>query len=158
MGERAGLPFAALASAAGWRMIVVCPCRGLLQADRDVRHSSRLESNKMKLAGSVQLRVVCDKTPDLSEIIVELHIQSGTKNSYCIVFPKTDTRGLAVLSRSDIVEQFEDTWESGLMDYNGDLNTAIPRNPSPKGLKINPNFTGSGHRCGSSLDHLGKRS
>ena len=80
----------------------------------------------MKLTGPTQLRVVCDKMPDLSEIIVTLHIQSGTKNSYSIVFPKTDARGRAALSRSDIVEQFEDTWESGLMDYNGDLNTANP--------------------------------
>ena len=80
----------------------------------------------MKLIGPVQLRVLCDKMPDLSGIIVELHIQSGTKNSYSIIFPKTDARGRTTLSRTDIVEQFEDTWESGLMDYNGDLDTANP--------------------------------
>ena len=80
----------------------------------------------MKLTGPVQLRVVCESTPDLSGILVELHIQSGTKNSYCICFPKTDVRGRAALSRSEIIEQFEDTWESGLMDYNGDLDTANP--------------------------------
>ncbi|MBI3986216.1 MAG: hypothetical protein HY343_04825 [Lentisphaerae bacterium] len=80
----------------------------------------------MNLKDKIQLRVVCDADPDLSALIVELHVQSGTKNPYSIVFPKTDRAGHASLSRTDIVEQFEDTWESGLMDYNGNVDTANP--------------------------------
>ena len=80
----------------------------------------------MNLIGPVQLCVICDGEPDLSDIIVELHLQSGTKNPYYIGFPKTDPDGRASLSRAEVVGQFEDHWESGLMDYNGDLDTANP--------------------------------
>ena len=63
---------------------------------------------------------------DVSGIIFELRVVSGTKNPYYVIFPKTDARGIARLSSEQFRGQFEDHWENGLMDYNGTVATAIP--------------------------------
>jgi hypothetical protein len=61
-----------------------------------------------------------------ADVILLMTIRSGTKNDYHITFPKSDSQGRARLSKADLVGQFEDHWETGLMDYNGSLDAASP--------------------------------
>jgi hypothetical protein len=63
---------------------------------------------------------------NVSGIIFELEVKSGTKNRYSIIFPKTDNHGVAQLTSKEFRGQFEDHWEEGLMDHNGTIETAIP--------------------------------
>jgi hypothetical protein len=59
-------------------------------------------------------------------VIVQIKVRSGTKNPYFIYLPKTDRSGSATITRDDFVGQFEDHFESGLMDYNGTVEDANP--------------------------------
>ena len=65
------------------------------------------------------MQVVCEDTPDLDDLIVELKITTGRKNSYRIYFPKIDRSGKATLTGDDFLGQFTDHWESGFMDHSG---------------------------------------
>ena len=56
---------------------------------------------------------------DMSGIIVKLVVSTGYKNPYHIHFPKTDTPGMATLTRGDFIGQFTDQGEAGIMDHSG---------------------------------------
>lgn len=78
----------------------------------------------MRIPERIRVRVECDGERDLSGFIVELTVKSGRKNPYRIYFPKTDSSGVAMLTREDFVGQFRDHWEAGLMDHDGTPETA----------------------------------
>lgn len=78
----------------------------------------------MKVPQQIRVRVSCDGEADLSGLIVELTVWAGKKNPYRIYFPKTDLSGVTILARGDLVGQFEDHWEAGLMDHAGTPETA----------------------------------
>lgn len=80
----------------------------------------------MRVPENVRVRVVCGDATDLSGLIVGLTVRAGRKNPYLIYFPKTDSAGVASLTRNDIVGQFHDHWEASLMDHDGTLETADP--------------------------------
>ncbi len=80
----------------------------------------------MTLPETISIHAVGSPGTDLSDIIFELGVTSGNKNRYYILFPKTDENGLTQLSSDEFRGQFEDHWESGLMDYNGTVETALP--------------------------------
>ena len=80
----------------------------------------------MKLPDKIHLQIECHKKTDLKGLIVQLKVRSGKKNPYYIFFPKTDEDGKSILSRDDFMGQFEDHFESGLMDYDGSVETARP--------------------------------
>lgn len=81
----------------------------------------------MTLPAEICLQVGCLGNADLSELIFQLTVHSGTKNPFHISFPKTNSKGLAVLSADDFRGQFADHFEMGLMDYNGTIETADER-------------------------------
>jgi hypothetical protein len=74
---------------------------------------------EMNVPELITVRIVSSEDLDLSGIIVELTVTAGKKNPYHIYFPKTDRSGAATLTREDFIGQFEDHWESGLMDHGG---------------------------------------
>jgi hypothetical protein len=80
----------------------------------------------MKLPDKIYLQIECKKETDLVDLIVQLKVRSGRKNPYYIFFPKTDENGKSILSNDDFIGQFEDHFESGLMDYDGSVETARP--------------------------------
>jgi hypothetical protein len=80
----------------------------------------------MKLPDIITIRAKGKLGIDLSGIIFELCVTSGTKNRYYIIFPKTNAQGVAQLTSEEFHGQFEDHWEEGLMDYNGTVETAVP--------------------------------
>ncbi len=80
----------------------------------------------MNLPEKIILQIHCERSSDLSEIIVSLTVRAGTKNPYTIYFPKTDSNGETILSSEDFIGQFQDHWESGLMDFNGSISEASP--------------------------------
>ena len=75
----------------------------------------------MELPENLHAQLRCATPDDLSGLILEIRVTTGTKNPYYILFPKTDADGRAALSRSEFLGQFHDHWESGLMDYQGDV-------------------------------------
>jgi len=78
----------------------------------------------MELPATVDISVTDRAGIPLPDLILGMRISSGTKNSYHVYFPKTDSEGHSSLSADDIAGQFKDHWEEGLMDYNGTLETA----------------------------------
>jgi hypothetical protein len=78
----------------------------------------------MKIYEKIELQIKCKGQKDLSDILVGLKIKAGTKNTYLVLFPKTDRYGRAELIKEDLVGQFDDHIEMGLMDYNGTLENA----------------------------------
>ena len=80
----------------------------------------------MKLPEKIYLQVTNKKGMKVKDIIVQLKVRSGTKNPYYIFFPKTNEDGESILSQNDFSGQFEDHFETGLMDYNGSIETANP--------------------------------
>lgn len=81
----------------------------------------------MNIPNKLSVHVISEEESDLSGIIVEMAVTTGQKNPYLIYFPKTDTAGTATLTRKNFIGQFEDHWESGLMDHAGTLASADPR-------------------------------
>jgi hypothetical protein len=79
----------------------------------------------MRVPEQIRAHVNCAGETDLSGIIVQLTVRAGHKNRYRIQFPKTDSSGVATLTRDDFIGQFEDHWESGIMDNNGRPETAV---------------------------------
>jgi hypothetical protein len=88
--------------------------------------SERFERRLMKLPDTLTIRAKGTPGTDVSGIIFELTVVSGTKNRYYIILPKTDSGGIACLTSQQFRGQFEDHWEAGVMDYNGTVDTAIP--------------------------------
>lgn len=80
----------------------------------------------MKLPHKIKVILESDKDADLRDIIVQLKVRAGNKNPYYIYFPKTNRSGASTLTQEDFIGQFKDHWEKGLMDYNGDINSANP--------------------------------
>jgi len=78
----------------------------------------------MNLPDKIFAQISCEGGSNLSDIIIELKIKAGRKNSYHILFPKTDPNGTAILVRENFIGQFNDHFESGLMDYDGTIETA----------------------------------
>ena len=72
----------------------------------------------------IEINIQCKHYSELQDIIIQMVIFSGTKNHYTICFPKTDSFGNSKLYKSDIIGQFEDHYESGIMDYNGTIESA----------------------------------
>jgi hypothetical protein len=81
--------------------------------------------DRMTLPPQIELRARCAEVPDLSDVIFEMQITSGSKNPYRIIFPKTTRDGHSLLCAADIAGQFTDHLEMALMDYNGSLEDAI---------------------------------
>jgi hypothetical protein len=79
----------------------------------------------MTLPPQIELRARCAEAPDLSDVIFEMQITSGSKNAYRIIFPKTTRDGHSLLCAADIAGQFTDYREMALMDYNGSLEDAV---------------------------------
>jgi len=78
----------------------------------------------MELPDSISVQVVDNSGNEIEGMIVELKVVSGRKNPYTILSPKTDKNGTAQITKTDFIGQFEDHWEMGLMDYNGNIETA----------------------------------
>lgn len=74
---------------------------------------------QMNIPGRVTVHVIGTGYGDLRGIIVELIVTTGRKNPYRIYFPKTDSLGVATLTRDDFIGQFTDHWEAGMMDHSG---------------------------------------
>lgn len=70
------------------------------------------------------LQIKSDKKCDLKDLIVIMKITAGTKNPYYISFPKTDQNGRSVLTKEDLISQFDDHLAMALMDYNGTIENA----------------------------------
>ena len=81
---------------------------------------------KMKLPEKLFLEVKVEKEAGWEDLIIQLKVRSGRKNPYYIFFPKTDEGGKAILYQNDFIGQFEDHYETGLMDYDGSIETANP--------------------------------
>jgi hypothetical protein len=81
----------------------------------------------MNLPDVIELIVKADSPTDLSGLVFSLVVTSGRKNKYWICFPKTSKEGMAELSANDFRGQFEDHSESGLMDYDGTIESASQR-------------------------------
>ncbi len=79
----------------------------------------------MTVPPQIELRAGCAEASDLSDLVFEMQITAGSKNPYCILFPKTTRDGRSALSAEDIAGQFTDHWEMALMDYNGTLDDAV---------------------------------
>lgn len=75
---------------------------------------------------TVVLRVSCEGTPDLSDLIVGMRISTGWKIPYHIYFSKTDRLRRSVLSEASLRGQFTDHWAAALMDHSGSLENADP--------------------------------
>lgn len=80
--------------------------------------------SRMTLPPIIELRVSSPVGGDLSGLIFQLRVTSGTKNSYDIHFPKTAADGTAQITAEDFRGQFTDHHEMGLMDYNGSIESA----------------------------------
>lgn len=81
----------------------------------------------MNLPESISLKVLEARTGmPLPELLVGIRVRAGRKNDYHILFQKTDANGEARLVGDDFRGQFEDHWESGLMDYDGSISVASP--------------------------------
>jgi hypothetical protein len=80
----------------------------------------------MKLPENIYLQITNKKGTKVKDIILQLKVRSGTKNPYYIFFPKTDENGESTLSQNNFIGQFEDHFETGLMDYNGSIQLANP--------------------------------
>ena len=78
----------------------------------------------MELPDKILLQATSKEQADLSGLIFVIQVQAGTKNSYSILFPKTDVNGLAVLDAEDFRHQFNDHHEFALMDYDGSIESA----------------------------------
>ena len=78
----------------------------------------------MTLPPVIQIKVDCPEGGDLSGLIFQMRVTAGTKNPYYIHFPKTASDGTAHITAEDFRGQFTDRHESGLMDYNGTVETA----------------------------------
>ncbi|MBY8999369.1 MAG: hypothetical protein KGD64_00460 [Candidatus Heimdallarchaeota archaeon] len=70
--------------------------------------------------------MVSDEKVDLNGIILELKITAGRKNPYYITTPKTNRVGYSELDQEELIGQFKDHWEMGIMDYDGSLEVAEP--------------------------------
>ena len=81
----------------------------------------------MKIPEQMTVRVVSTDEEDLSGLIVELMVTTGSRNPYYIQFPRTDSSGMATLTRDDFVGQFTDHWESDLMGHSGTPASASSR-------------------------------
>jgi hypothetical protein len=73
----------------------------------------------MHVPNSIKVHVTSDEGADESGIIIQMTVTTGQKNPYYVYFPKTDSAGIATLTRDDFIGQFKDHWESGLMDHAG---------------------------------------
>ena len=80
----------------------------------------------MKLPEKIYLEIKSKKETELEDLIVQLNVRSGRKNPYHIFLPKTDKDGRAIISKDDFKGQFEDHYGTGLMDYDGSIETAKP--------------------------------
>jgi len=78
----------------------------------------------MELPDNISVQVIDNSGKGVEGAIIELKVVAGTKNPYTILSPKTDKSGSTQISKSDFIGQFEDHWEMGLMDYNGNIETA----------------------------------
>lgn len=78
----------------------------------------------MELPDNISVQVLDNSEKGVEGIIVELKVVAGTKNPYTILSSKTDKNGTTQISKSDFIGQFEDHWEMGLMDYNGNIEIA----------------------------------
>lgn len=78
----------------------------------------------MELPGTIHIQVADESGNGIEGIIIQLQVVAGTKNPYEILSSKTDMDGKTQITKDDFIGQFEDHWEMGLMDYNGDIETA----------------------------------
>lgn len=81
----------------------------------------------MHVPNRTTVHVISDEGADVSGIIVQMTVTTGQKNPYYVYFPKTDTAGIATLTRDDFIGQFMDHWESELMDHAGTPESADSR-------------------------------
>jgi hypothetical protein len=72
----------------------------------------------------LELTLVSNEAMPPAGLIVGMRVSAGTKNPYHIFFPKTDATGRTALEKSEVVGQFKDHWEEGLMDFNGSIESA----------------------------------
>lgn len=70
------------------------------------------------------LQIKSDEKCDLKDLLVIMKITAGTKNPYYISFPKTDQNGRSVLTKGELIGQFNDHIAMALMDYNGTIENA----------------------------------
>ena len=92
----------------------------------------------MEAPDRISVQVIDNSGNGVEGIIIELKVVSGRKNPYTILSPKTDKNGTAQITKSDFIGQFEDHWEMGLMDYNGNIETA---NNEIEAYLYNPEWT-----------------
>jgi hypothetical protein len=78
----------------------------------------------MTLPPIIKLIIDCPEGGDLSGLIFQMQVSSGTKNPFYIRFLKTATDGASQITADDFRGQFNDHYEMGLMDFNGSIETA----------------------------------
>jgi len=81
----------------------------------------------VQLPVSVELLIICDQSVGIENLIVGMEVTAGRKNPFRIYFPKSDSLGKARLTDADFRGQFTDHYESGLMDYDGSIESAHDR-------------------------------
>lgn len=79
----------------------------------------------MKAPNKLTVQIKSDFPTKVENIISVVKVRSGTKNPFYILFPKTDSQGVAKLTQDDFVGQLIDHFEEALMDYNGTIESAI---------------------------------
>lgn len=80
----------------------------------------------MNLPEDIVLAIATNGNKDLFGVTVQMTVKAGRKNPYVIYFPKTDSDGVARLSKQEFVGQFKDHWKIGAMDYDGTPENADP--------------------------------
>jgi hypothetical protein len=78
----------------------------------------------MTLPSVITLNVSSPDGGDLSGLIFQLRVTSGTKNLYYIYFKKTSADGTTCLTSEDFRGQFNDHVDMFIMDYNGSIESA----------------------------------
>lgn len=82
------------------------------------------KKNELVLPDALQLTIRSEPPADVASLIFAMDVFAGRKNTYVICFPKTSSDGIATLSAADFRGQFRDHLESGLMDYDGTIESA----------------------------------
>jgi hypothetical protein len=78
----------------------------------------------MTLPPTFTLTVDCPQGGDLSGLLLQMTVTSGTKNPYHIFFPKTSADGKTSLTADSFRGQFKNHGDVFIMDYNGSVEVA----------------------------------
>jgi hypothetical protein len=78
----------------------------------------------MRLPPIIELKVECPQQGDLSGLIFELLVTTGSKNPFRIHFEKTSENDTTRITAEDFCGQFNNHFDMASMDYDGSIETA----------------------------------